>query len=170
MCLMIFEPLSGFPMSDIEYLIESDRRTASDKLYITQLLPTRYSINVTNAFSGYQYNKQWMYVYGEDFQQNIHLVYEWVRQIADQILIQCMQDSAGLLTGYSFGVCRGQVDYWPDIHSAYGIGQAVMDIVYTTHILLINFITTRTFDMESLYHSTYFLTYPSQTVFYLLKT
>jgi hypothetical protein len=33
------EPLSGFPMSDIEYSIESDRRTASDKLYITQLLP-----------------------------------------------------------------------------------------------------------------------------------
>ena len=32
-----------------------------------------------------------------------------------------------------------------------------MDIVYTTHILLIHFITTRTFDMESLYHSTYLL-------------
>ena len=47
---------------------------------------------------------------------------------------------------------------------------AVMDIVYTTHILLIHFITTRTFDMESLYHSTYFLTYPLQTAFYLLKT
>jgi len=45
-----------------------------------------------------------------------------------------------------------------------------MDIVYTTHILLIHFITTRTFDIESLYHSTYFLTYPLQTVFYLLKT
>jgi len=34
-------------------------------------------------------------------------------------------------------------------------GGYVMDIVYTTHILLIHFITTRTFDMESLYHSTY---------------
>src|SRR6266436_4685862 len=45
-----------------------------------------------------------------------------------------------------------------------------MDIIYTTHILLIHFITTRTFDMKSLYHSTYFLTYPLQTVFYLLKT
>jgi len=55
---MIFESLSGFPMSDIGYLIELDRRTALDKLYITQLLPTRYSINVTNAFGGYQYNKQ----------------------------------------------------------------------------------------------------------------
>src|SRR6266436_1311735 len=32
-----------------------------------------------------------------------------------------------------------------------------MDIVYTTHTLLIHFITTRTFDMKSLYHSTYFL-------------
>jgi hypothetical protein len=38
-------------------------------------------------------------------------VYKWVRQIADRIFIQCMQDSAGLLTGYSFGVCRGQADY-----------------------------------------------------------
>jgi hypothetical protein len=47
---------------------------------------------------------------------------------------------------------------------------AVMDIVYMTHILLIHFITTRTFDIESLYHSNYFLTYPLQTAFYLLKT
>ena len=42
-----------------------------------------------------------------------------------------------------------------------------------TYILLIHFITTRTFDMKSLYHSTestYFLTYPLQTTFYLLKT
>jgi len=39
----------GFPTSDIEYLIESNRWTASDKLYITQLLPTRYPINITNA-------------------------------------------------------------------------------------------------------------------------
>jgi hypothetical protein len=52
------EPLSGFLMLDIEYLIESDRWTALDKLYITQLLPTRYSINITNAFGGYQYKKQ----------------------------------------------------------------------------------------------------------------
>jgi len=52
------EPLSGSPMSDIEYPIESNRWTASDKLYITQLLPTRYSINITKAFGGYQYNKQ----------------------------------------------------------------------------------------------------------------
>jgi hypothetical protein len=58
-----------------------------------------------------------------DYWLNIHLVYEWVRWIADRIFIQCMQDSTGLLTGYSFGVCRGQEDYWPDIHSAYGIGQ-----------------------------------------------
>jgi len=109
---------------DIGYPIESDRRTASDKLYITQLLPTRYSINVTNTFGGYQYNKQWMYVYEEDFQLNIHLMYTGIRRITDWIFIQCMQDSAGLLTVYSFGVCRGQVDYWPDIHSVYGIGQA----------------------------------------------
>ena len=48
--------------------------------------------------------------------------------------------------------------------------KSVMDIVYTNYILLIHLFTTRTFDMESLYHSTYFLTYPLQTVFYLLKT
>ena len=42
-------------MSDIGYLIESDRWTALDKLYITQLLPTEYSINITNGFGGYQY-------------------------------------------------------------------------------------------------------------------
>jgi hypothetical protein len=54
---MSFEPLSGFPMLDIGYLIESNRQTVSDKLYITQLLPIIYSINVTNAFGGHQYNK-----------------------------------------------------------------------------------------------------------------
>jgi hypothetical protein len=58
MCPMIREPLYGFPMSDIEYPIELDRWTALDKLYITQLLPTRYPINTTNTFGGYQYNKQ----------------------------------------------------------------------------------------------------------------
>ena len=30
----------------------------SDELYITQLLPTEYSIDITNGFGGYQYNKQ----------------------------------------------------------------------------------------------------------------
>ena len=116
---MIFESLSGFLMSDIGYLIESDRRTASDKLYITQLLPTRYSINVTNTFSGYQYNKQWMYVYEEDFRLNIHLMYTGIRRIADRILIQCMNGSGGLLTEYLFGVCRTLLDYKLDIHLVY---------------------------------------------------
>ena len=105
---MSFEPLSGFSMSDIEYPIELDRRTTLDKLYITQLLPTRYSINITNAFGGYQYNKQCMYVYEEDFWLNIHLMYTRIRQIDDWIFIWCM---------------LGSVDYWWDIHSAYGIGQ-----------------------------------------------
>jgi len=79
MCPMIFEPLSGFPMLDIGYLIELDRRTASDKLYITQLLPTRY-----------QYNKQRIYVYEEDFWLNIYSVYAGLRQITDWIFIQHM--------------------------------------------------------------------------------
>jgi hypothetical protein len=52
------KPLSGLPTLDIGYLIGSDRWTASDKLYITQLLPTKYPIIVTNTFGGYQYNKQ----------------------------------------------------------------------------------------------------------------
>ena len=43
------EPLSGFQTLDIGYPIESDRQTASDKLYITQLLPTKYPIIVTNT-------------------------------------------------------------------------------------------------------------------------
>ena len=47
---------------------------------------------------------------------------------------------------------------------------SVMDIVYTSHILLIHFITTRTFDIESLYHSTYFLNISFNTAFYHLKT
>ena len=62
---------SGFPTSDIGYPIKSDRRTTSDKLYITQLLPTEYSINITNRFGGYQYNKQWMYVYDQAFWRRI---------------------------------------------------------------------------------------------------
>ena len=45
-----------------------------------------------------------------------------------------------------------------------------MDIVYTFHILLIHFITTRTFAIESLYHSTYFLNISFYTAFYHLKT
>jgi hypothetical protein len=52
------ELLSGCPTSDIGYLIKSDRWTTSDKLYITQLLPTEYSIDITNGFGRYQYNKQ----------------------------------------------------------------------------------------------------------------
>ena len=105
------ELLSGFPTSDIGYPIKSDRRTTSDKLYITQLLLTEYSINITNRFGGYQYNKQWMYVYGVDIRPNIHLTYTGIRRISDWIFIWCMQGSSGLLTKYSFGVCRGPVDF-----------------------------------------------------------
>jgi hypothetical protein len=65
------ELLSGFLMSDIGYLIKSDRRTMSDKLYITQLLPTEYSIDITNRFGRYQYNKQRMYVYDQAFRRRI---------------------------------------------------------------------------------------------------
>ena len=49
MCLMSSELLYDCPTSDIGHPIELDRRTASDKLYITQLLPIRYSINITDV-------------------------------------------------------------------------------------------------------------------------
>ena len=113
------QSLSGFLTLDIEYLIESDRRTASDNLYITQLLPTRYSINITKAFSGYQYNKQWMYIYEMDFRLNIHLMYVGIRRITDWIFIWCMNGSGGWLTKYSFGVCRDPADYRLNIHLVY---------------------------------------------------
>ena len=71
-------------LSNFGYPIESDRQTASDKLYITQLLPTKYSINITNTFGGgYQYNKKSMYVYGMNIQLNIHLMYTGIRQITN---------------------------------------------------------------------------------------
>ena len=49
--------LYDFPMSDIEYPTESDRQMAWYKLYITQLLPTRYSINITNVSADIKYNR-----------------------------------------------------------------------------------------------------------------
>ena len=124
------EPLSSFPMSDIEYLIESDRWTASDKLYITPLLPTRYSINIKNAFGGYKYNKQWMYIYEVDFWLNIHLMYTGIRQITDGIFIWCMNGSGGLPTKYSVGVCRDPVDYWPNIHLMYEWVRQIADQIF----------------------------------------
>jgi hypothetical protein len=48
-----------------------------DKLYITQLIPTEYSINITNGFSGYQYDKQWMYVYDQAFWHWINILEAW---------------------------------------------------------------------------------------------
>jgi hypothetical protein len=124
------EPLSDFLMSDIGYLIESNRRTAWDKLHITQLLPTRYSINITNAFGRYQYNKQCMYVYEADFWLNIHLMYSRIRQIMDQIFSGCMQGSGRLLTKYSFHVCRGQADVRPNIHSVYAGIRQITDWIF----------------------------------------
>jgi hypothetical protein len=50
-----------------------------------------------------------------DYQSDIYCVYEWVRRIADQIFIRCTQVLGGLPTGYSLGVCRGQVDDQLDI-------------------------------------------------------
>ena len=127
---MIREPLYGFP--------------TSDKLYITQLLPTRYPINITNAFGRHQYNKQCMYVYEVDFWLNIHLMYVGIRQITDGIFIQCMQGSqitnqifiqgmngsGGLPIKYSVGVCRDPADYWPNIHLMYEWVRRIVDQIF----------------------------------------
>jgi len=110
--------------------LTSDRQTMSDKLYITQLLPTEYSINITNGFGGYQYNKQWMFVYGMD----IHLTYTGIRWITNWIFIQCMQGSSGLPTKYSFGVCNSPADYWLDIHSAYAGFRWMTDQIFIWHM------------------------------------
>jgi len=102
----------------------------SNKLYITELLPTEYSINITNGLGRYQYNKQWMSVYGLDIRPNIHLMYTGIRSISDQIFIWCMQGSGGLPTEYSFGVCRGQVDFWLNIHSVYTGVRQISDWIF----------------------------------------
>jgi hypothetical protein len=54
-----------------------------------------------------------------DYRPNIYSMYEWVRQMTDQIFIGWMNRSGGLLTEYSLDVCRGQVDYRPNINSVY---------------------------------------------------
>ena len=64
-------------------------------------------------------------------------------------------------------------EQWTDnilVNKVYAFSGTVMDIVYMSHILLIHFITTRTFDIESLYHSTYFLNISFNTAFYHFKT
>ena len=88
-------------------------------------LLTEYSFSVCRGQANYWPDIHSAYGIGQaDCWLNIHSVYAGVRRIANQIFSWCMQGSGGLPTTYSFGVCRGQVDYWPDIHSAYGIGQA----------------------------------------------
>jgi len=44
------------------------------------------------------------------------LMYARIRRIVDRIFIGCMNGSGGLLTEYSFSVCKGQADYRPNIH------------------------------------------------------
>src|SRR6266436_408717 len=75
-----------------------------------------------------------MYVYEEDFQLNIHLMYTRIRQITDRMFIWCMNGSGGLLTEYlfsvwhrsggfltkySFGVYRDPAEYRLNIHLVY---------------------------------------------------
>ena len=93
-CPMSGERLYDCLMSDLGYPIESDRRTVSDKRYMTQLLAIKYSINITNAFGGYQYNKECMYV-------------GW---ITDRIFSQQISGSGRSLTEHSVCVKVGQAD------------------------------------------------------------
>jgi len=69
-----------------------------------------------------------MYVYDADFWLNIHLMYTGIRQITDQIFIQCMNGSGGLPTQYSVDVCRDPADYWPDIYLVYAQADYQLDI------------------------------------------
>jgi len=78
--------------------------------------PTEYSFDVHRDQADY-----WL---------NIHLVYEWVRWIAGQIFIQCMQGSGGLLTKYSVGVCRDPADYQPHIHLVYAGVRWITDQIF----------------------------------------
>ena len=50
-CPMGGKLLYDCPMSDIGYPIQSDRRTASDKRYMRQLLAIRYSISIKNILA-----------------------------------------------------------------------------------------------------------------------
>ena len=104
--------LYDFPTSDIGYPIESARRMAWYKLYITPLLPTGYSFDVGRGQADYWSDSYSRYAY----QFNIHSMYRWVRRIADQLFIRGMQGLGGLLTEYLFGVCIGQVDYRQNVY------------------------------------------------------
>ena len=106
----------------------------SDKLYITQLLPTEYSIDITNAFGRYQYNKQRMDIYGMDIWPNIHLTYTEIRRITNWIFIQCRNGSGRFWTKYSFSVCRDLVDYQPNIHLVYATVQQITDWIFIPHM------------------------------------
>ena len=61
------------------------------------------------------------------------------------------------ISGYAMVLGNGCFSWSSKKQTATALSTGVMDIVYTTHTLLIHFITTRTFDMKSLYHYTYFL-------------
>src|ERR1700676_4877066 len=65
-----------------------------------------------------------------DFRPNIHSVYARVRRITDQIFIPCMQGSGGLLTEYSFGVCKGPADFRLNIHSVYARVRRISDRIF----------------------------------------
>jgi hypothetical protein len=65
-----------------------------------------------------------------DIRPNIHLTYTGIRRISDRIFIWCMQGFGGLLTEYSFGVCRGQADYRQNIQLVYAGVQQITDQIF----------------------------------------
>jgi hypothetical protein len=90
------EPLCGFLMSDMGYLMLG-RLLGLSSVSLNYYMPDIY----------------WMY-------KLVKQITDWIliEGMTDPILSDCMQGSGGLLTEYSFCVCRsGRLP--PDIHLAY---------------------------------------------------
>ena len=65
---------------------------------------------------------------------NIQSVYAGVRWITDQIFIPHMQGLGGCPIKYSFGICRGPVDYWLNIQSVYAGVRQITDQIFIWHM------------------------------------
>jgi hypothetical protein len=83
-------------------------------------LPTEYSFGVCRDPAGLLTEYSFGVRRGQaDYQLNIHCVYEWIRRIADQIFIWCMQGSGGITERifilYTQGSGGLPTDYRPNI-------------------------------------------------------
>jgi len=87
-------------------------------------LLTEYSLGVCRGQADYRLNIQLVYARVRRIADQMFIgCMQGVRRITDWIFIRCMQESGGLLTEYSLGVCRGQADYRLNIHSVYARDQ-----------------------------------------------